>query len=270
MTGTTSNRRHTKSGSTADPAAIVDARKLLKAPAAKRSFNPATGYLELIDDGRQPVTASTIAMQLPLVSSIYEHWWRPALTRVAKGMSGPTMSDEYASAQQLMHLTRGSVVLDLACGPGNFSRRFARTVGDDGLVVGYDGSRPMLDQAVRQHNGGVPDRLAYVLGEATGLPFKAGSFDAVCCFAALNMFPEPMTTLTEIARVLKRGGRVALLTSNISGGGATALIARGFGLVAGMTMFSERQLSEALEQRGFSIELHEASGATQMIGAVLN
>lgn len=269
MADSASNKRNARSAAASEPAAIARTRKLLKAPAAKREFDAAVGYLELLDDRGKHVTPATIAMQLPVVSAVYERWWRPGLTRIAKGLSGPTMSDEYARAQQLMHLTRGTVALDLGCGPGNFSRRFARTVGAEGLVVGYDGSRPMLDRAFHEGDDSEESSLAYVLGDATALPFKAGSFDAVCCFAALNIFPEPMTTLTEIARVLKKGGRVALLTSNTSAGGFTALSARGFGLVSGMTMFSEPQLREALEQRGFSIELQEAAGATQLIGAVL-
>lgn len=269
MAGATSNKPRKQQARPSEPAAISRTRALLKAAPAKREFHPATGYLELIEDRGEPVTPATIAMQLPLVSIIYERLWRPGLTRIAKGLSGPSMSDEYAHAQQLMHLKRGDTALDLACGPGNFSRRFARTVGEGGLIVGYDGSRSMLDHALREDSGEQPEQLAYVHGEATELPFKAKSFDSVCCFAALNMFPEPMATLSEIARVLKPGGRLALLTSNISSGGVVSLTARGFGLVSGMKMFHEDQLRDALEARGFTIEVHEAAGATQLIGAVL-
>lgn len=267
MADSASNKRNARSAAASEPAAIARTRKLLKAPAARREFDATVGYLELLDDRGKHVTPATIAMKLPVVSAVYERWWRPGLTRIAKGLSGPTMSDEYSRAQQLMHLTRGTVALDLGCGPGNFSRRFARTVGAEGLVVGYDGSRAMLDQAVAAEDE-LP-QLAYVYGEATALPFKANTFDSVCCFAALNMFPEPFETLGEIARVLRPGGRVALLTSNISVGGPPALAARAFGFFSGMTMFGEDQLRSALEDLGMTVEVHEAAGATQMIGAVL-
>lgn len=267
MAGTTSNKRPAQTPRSNEPQAVARTRSLLKATDAKREFDPAAGYLDLIGEHGEPVTPATIAMQLPLVSAIYERYWRPGLTRIAKGLRGPTMGDEYASAHELMHLERGAVVLDLACGPGNFSRRFARAVGQDGLVVGYDGSRPMLDRAVSEGDPAAP--LAYVLGEATKLPFKANSFDGVCCFAALNMFPEPYETLREVARVLKPGGRLALLTSNVSRGGAGALAANAFGFASGMTMFREDELARELERIGFAIERHEASGVTQLIGAVL-
>ncbi len=263
MTGATSNKTKT------EPESIARTRALLKAPAAKREFDPKVGYLDLIGDRKEPVNPATIAMQMRLVSAIYERWWRPGLTRIAKGISGPSMSAEYASAHQLLKVKRGDTVLDLACGPGNFSRRFARAVSPDGLVVGYDGSKSMLDRAVHEAERNEAPSPAFVLGEATTLPFKSKTFDSVCCFAALHMFPEPFNTLAEIARVLKPGGRVALLTSNVSAGGLTAFTANAFGVASGMKMFKEEQLREELIKAGFKVETQEAAGATQMIGAVL-
>ena len=83
-------------------------------------------------------------MQAGPVSRIYERWWRPGLGRVAKGLTGPGMAEEKRIARLLMGLGPGDGVLDVACGPGNFTRDFARTVGDEGLAIGVDGSRPML------------------------------------------------------------------------------------------------------------------------------
>lgn len=254
---------------TADSASVTRLRPLLKAAAKDREFDPAVGYLDLIGDRKEPINPATIAMQTPLVSAIYERWWRPGLTRIAKGVNGPSMKAEYAEAHRLLRIKRGDVVLDLACGPGNFSRRFARVVAPDGLVVGYDGSKSMLDRAVREAEHDETPCLVFARGEATVLPFKAKTFDSVCCFAALHMFPEPFETLSEVARVLKPGGRVALLTSNVSGGGPGALAARGFGLASGMKMFKEDQIHSELARRGFKVEYQEGAGATQLVGAVL-
>src|SRR5437667_254204 len=58
-----------------------------------------------------------------------------------------------------------------------------------------------------------PDIVAYVRGDASALPFRDATFDAVCCFAALYLIDDPYAALDEIARVLAPGGRVALLSS---------------------------------------------------------
>lgn len=270
----TSNKAKTGSSKSASrPAAGSDPierlRPLIAQRLRKTEFDPEVGYLDLAEDRREPVTAATIAMQLPLVSAIYERWWRPGLTRIAKGFSGPSMAAEYDSAQRLMKLERGDFVLDLACGPGNFTRRFARTVEPDGLAVGYDGSRSMLERGVTELRADDTPALALVRGEATKLPFGANSFDAVCCFAALHMFPEPLKTLAEVARVLKPGGRIALLTTTVSGGGAPALAAHAFGFASGMRMFHVDELREALENLGFTVETQDSAGVTQLVGAVL-
>lgn len=251
-----------------DPHEITRLRALLKAAPAKSYFDPDVGYLELMGDVKARTTASTFAMELPLVAAVYERWWRPSLVRIAKGVSGPSMEDEYTTAGELLQLEDGDVVLDLGCGPGNFTRRFARSAGGDGLVVGYDGSRPMLDRAIVENASFDGPPPAYVHGDATSLPFKAGSFDALCCFAALNLFPDPMATLDESARVLKSGGRIALLTSNVSGNQLAKLPAKVFGKVAGMSMFREEELRTALEERGFEVTAQQGHGSVQVVGAV--
>lgn len=264
MAGTVSNKSK-KAGSTKDP--VERLRPLIESSLRDTEFDAETGYLDLSEDRREPVTPSTIAMQLPLVSAIYERWWRPGLGRIAKGISGPSMEGEHEAAADLLDLAPGDVVLDLACGPGNFTRRFARAVAPGGFAVGYDGSESMLKRAVAEARADDTPALALVRGEATVLPFEDESFDAVCCFAALHMFPEPFDTLSEVARVIKPGGRIALLTSRV-GGNLHDPLSHAFGWASGMRMFGENQIREALERRGFSVEQQQGSGATQLVGAV--
>ena len=94
-------------------------------------------------------------------------------------------------------------------------REFHWTVGDnncrtDGLAVGLDISVPMLTRAVLDNSG---PRTCYVRGDAGTLPFGDETFDAVCCFGALYLMPEPFQVAREMVRVLRPGGRVAILTS---------------------------------------------------------
>ena len=149
------------------------------------------------------------AMISGLVPRIYERIWRPVLAPLL--MAG--RRDERALALEMLAIGPGDSVLDVGCGPGNFTRAFARASGD-GLVVGLDASRTMLEQAVRESN---PPNARYVRGDAAALPFPDASFDAVCCFAALYFIEQPLRAIDEIVRVLAPGGRVALLASVVRG-----------------------------------------------------
>ena len=63
-------------------------------------------------------------------------------------------------------------MLDVACGTGNFTRRFARAVGDAGLAVGTDLSETMLTRAVADTDAaGLAGHTAYIRCDAERLPF---------------------------------------------------------------------------------------------------
>jgi SAM-dependent methyltransferase len=171
------------------------------------------GYLDLLDGELASTGATQDLMLTRLVPAIYERYWRPALGRVFKGVTGPGMAEEIRIARLLLGLGQGDQVLDVACGPGNFSREFARAVGPDGLVVGVDASRTMLERGGEELRRSDPGNLCLIRGDATALPFRDATLDAVCCFAALHLFGEPFAALDEMASVLKTGGRIALMTS---------------------------------------------------------
>jgi SAM-dependent methyltransferase len=230
------------------------------------------GYLDLLRDGPPPPTGA--AQRLMLTSAVpfvYERWWRPALGRIAKGPFGPGMGDEHRIARLLLSLTPGDGVLDVACGPGNFVREFSRLVGPSGVAVGVDASPTMLARAVgdtpaaRSPNGNV----AYVRADATAMPFRDASFDAVCCFAALHLFAEPLQALDEFRRVLTPGGRLGIFTScRTQSPPARAWDAR-IGALSGMRMFERDEITGALEERGFSPVQRRIAGLTQFVGGRL-
>src|SRR3954447_16116519 len=163
----------------------------------------AAGYVDLLghDDptGAHPGQRLMINRVLPL---IYERLWRPLGTRIFLGAMGPGMRGEHRIALEMLALERDDRVLDVACGPGNFTRTFARAA-PEGVVVGLDASKPMLDRAVVENN---PPNVSYVRGDAHALPFRDDSFDAICCFAALYFIEDPYTAVDEIVRVLAPGG----------------------------------------------------------------
>src|SRR5262245_21171548 len=209
-------------------------------------------------------------MLTSLVPRIYERWWRPALGRAFKGALGPSMSDEHRIARLLLCLSPGDGVLDVACGTGNFSRDFARSVGPDDLVVGIDDSETMLARAVRDTRAAGLDQVAYVRGDAQELPFRPQSFDAVCCFAAFHLFADPMRALDRMTEVLTPGGRIALFTT---ARGRTAPLRTAESLLAmrsGARLFERDELVDALKARGFAEIRQRLTGITQFIGGRLS
>jgi SAM-dependent methyltransferase len=203
------------------------------------------------------------------VPRVYERWWRPAWGRLAKGVFGPGMADEHRIARLLLGLSPSDGVLDVGCGTGNFTRDFARSVGPGGLVVGIDLSETMLSRAVEDTRRAGLEQVAYVRGNAQELPFRPQSFDAVCCFAAINLFAEPMQAIDSMTRVLTPGGRIALFTS-VRGRSAplrtmeSVLQAR-----SGAHMFERGELTEALEERGYAEIRQRITGITQFVGGRL-
>ena len=97
----------------------------------------------------------------------------------------------------------GDVVLDLACGTGDF----CELVEERGArVIGVDFALQMLRQG---RNRGLDFRSVQADGE--WLPFRSASVDVVTCGFALRNFVSLAGVLREIARVLKPGGRAALI-----------------------------------------------------------
>jgi ubiquinone/menaquinone biosynthesis C-methylase UbiE len=252
--------------------AALDRALPLLSPEARRDgrLSP-DGYLDLIGAGAPESTGLTQDLMVGrIVPTIYERWWRPALGRVAKGVLGPGMAEEHRIARLLLGLSPGDGVLDVACGTGNFTRDFARSVGPDGLVVGIDVSETMLARAVGDtREAGLSDRAAYVRGDASELPFLESSFDAVCCFAALHLFADPMRALDRMTAVLTPGGRIAMFTS--VRGRSTPL--RAFESVAGtrsgMRMFERDEVVAALKARGYEEIQQRVTGLTQFVGGRL-
>lgn len=225
------------------------------------------GYLDLL--GGEPPASTGRAQDLMLttvVPAVYERWWRPMLGRLAKGLLGPSMADEHRLARLLLGLTPGDGVLDVACGPGNFTRDFARVVGDAGLVIGIDASPTMLARAVHDTPAREYPNVGYVRGDAIRLPFRDESFDAVCCFAALHLFPDPFAALDHMARVLTSGGRIAILTSCRTHSKPLRTFDGLVGARSGMRMFERDEVTGALEARGFHDVRQRISGFTQIVG----
>ncbi len=224
------------------------------------------GFLDLLgsaDQAGPPTGVTQRLMRTTLVPQIYERYWRPAFGRLLKGPTGPSMAGEIRLATALLALKPGDTVLDVACGTGRFTRAFGETVGD-GLAIGLDGSRSMLAKAVAE--GG---NVVYLRADAVDLPLKTSTVDGLCCFAALHMFAEPETALDSFARVLKPGGRIALLTSARRAWQPARTLETAGGIASGQRMFDRGEIAAGLRARGF-IEITERyAGVAQIVAGRL-
>lgn len=227
------------------------------------------GYVNLLGDAVQagpPTGVTQRLMRTTLLPTVYERYWRPALGRLAKGPFGPSMAGEHRLARRLLRLQPGDVVLDVACGTGGFTRYFGDVVGPGGLSIGLDASVTMLDKAVAAT--GKEEPVAYLRADAVHPPLRTGTADAVCCFAALHMFAEPEVALEEFWRVLKPGGRIAMLTTGRHAWQPARLVDSALGAASGQRMFDRGEIGELLRSKGFIAVEERFGGVTQFVGAM--
>jgi ubiquinone/menaquinone biosynthesis C-methylase UbiE len=102
----------------------------------------------------------------------------------------------------------GARVLDLGCGTGVIARQLAARVGATGSVLGVDVSTTMLEVA-KAH--GTHPTLRFEQGDATALQYEDGRFDQAIAARLLMHVPHPHAVLRELRRVVRPGGRLALL-----------------------------------------------------------
>jgi len=110
----------------------------------------------------------------------------------------------------------GMRILDVATGTGMVAFALA---GRGAEVIGLDQSEAMLGgaRARLERTPGLAGRLSFVQGEAEALPFPDGEFDALSFTYLLRYVDDPAATMRELARVLKPGGRIAMVEFGVPG-----------------------------------------------------
>lgn len=108
----------------------------------------------------------------------------------------------------LPHLRPGHRVLDLGCGPGAITVGLAERVAPGGSVVGVDRDPGWFD-AARTLAARQP-HVRFEEADAADLPFAEGAFDVAFLHALLQHVEAPEAVLTEVRRVVRPGGVVAV------------------------------------------------------------
>ena len=120
-----------------------------------------------------------------------------------------TFRELHSIVDDWLAIENGQTVLDLGCGLGRATREAALRAGPTGKAVGLDISQTLLRAAeARSLADTVP---VYVHGDAAALPFARGAFDCVRAERLLMHVPDPAVVMSEIARVLRPGGKLVLI-----------------------------------------------------------
>ena len=117
-----------------------------------------------------------------------------------------------ARAIESLHLTGRETVLDVCTGTGDLA--IAAVNGRPGArrVLGIDFAGEMLRVGkTKLRSGALADRIALVRGDATRLPCRDGSVDGLTIAFGIRNVQDPQQACTEMRRVLRPGGRVAIL-----------------------------------------------------------
>lgn len=95
------------------------------------------------------------------------------------------------------------LILDLACGDGPMTPYLLKRAGAHGKVIGVDLSVDELQLAEKKH---ADERISFVHADARALPFANETFDSIACHMAFMIVIPVEPMISEIHRVLKRGG----------------------------------------------------------------
>ena len=243
--------------SLARAAALLDPARVEVSPEITR------GYLNVLAALPPASTVGARTMRTAFYPVYYERL-RPLALRVATGFAAPGRAGDRARAVARLGLTAGATVLDVGCGPGNFTGYFGRVVGPAGLAIGLDASDSMLAKAVANNSG---PSVAYLRGDAERLPFPDATFDAVSCFAALYLMSDAYAALAEIVRVLRPDGRVAVLTSFTGDHLPLRVLTRVGRLTTGVRPFGRDDITGALRGRGLAEVQQDVRGLAQEVWA---
>ncbi len=101
----------------------------------------------------------------------------------------------------------GGRILEVAPGPGSLAIELAKLKYQ---VVGLDISKSFVEMAqTKARQAGVTAEFRH--GNASDMPFDAGTFDFIVCRAAFKNFTEPVQAIREMYRVLKPGGKALII-----------------------------------------------------------
>jgi SAM-dependent methyltransferase len=129
--------------------------------------------------------------------------------------ASPAIAAQRAHTRVALEARPGERGLDVGCGPAFLACELGHEVGPGGRIVGLDESPEMLEAArARIVREGLADRVEVQQGDAARLAFPAAAFDFVTAVQVYLYVAGVEGALAEAARVLRPGGRLAVVDTD--------------------------------------------------------
>ena len=187
-----------------------------------------------------------------ILKSFFSQCARPkgALGRVMLSFMNYTHAPLTNWGLKLVNVQDGWTMLDVGCGGGFTIRRLLKR-NKDAQVYGIDISEESVAKA-KKVNAEVLDKQVFItLGSAEKLPYEDGKFNLVTAVETVYFWPNLPNCLQEVRRVLKSGGKFAILVEVVDSD------SKWTNVVEGMTAYSPEDLKKLLDEAGLTqTEIH--------------
>jgi ubiquinone/menaquinone biosynthesis C-methylase UbiE len=188
-----------------------------------------------------------------IMSKLSQQWRKP--TGWLGGLLLRAMNINHSKLTDwgLSHISIGTqdTILDVGCGGGGTVRKLAR-IAAEGKVYGIDFSEESVTVSRRTNKQLIKiGRVEIRHGSVSCLPFSDAMFDLVTAVNTHNYWPDLVTDMREVLRVLKPGGTLTIIEGGYKGGKYAHRNER-FAELLNIALHSVNELSELFSIAGYA------------------